>query len=249
MTTFFAHRGPRNAALVLAACALSAIAGCSRPAGQAAKAPPGSAAGPIAPKPTPAPAGLYKLDKPHTSLTFRVDHIGMSHFTARFTKLDGTLQFDPAHPEASVVRVDIDPASARADYADDKFNFDTLLRSKELLDAAQFPKMSFASTKVELTGPDTARVTGDLTFRGVTKPVVLETKFNGGYAPNSMDPEGARIGFSAHGTLSRTAFGFGYGVPPKGSTMGVGDEVEVIVETEFTRKPDAAAKPGLPSRP
>lgn len=239
--------GLRNTAVLLAACALAALAGCSRPADQAAKAP-AAAAGPIAPKPTPAPAGLYKLDRAHTSLTFRVDHIGMSHFTARFTKLDGTLQFDPAHPENSVVKVDIDPASVQADYADETFDFDTVLRSKEMLDTAQFPKMGFVSTRVELTGPDTARVTGDLTFRGVTRPVVLETKFNNGYAPNSMDPEGARIGFSAHGTLSRTAFGFGYGVPPKGSTMGVGDEVEVIIETEFTHKPGAPGQ-ATPARP
>lgn len=227
--------GLRNTGLLLAACALSTAAGCSRPADHAAKAP--EAAAPAAPKPVTAPAGLYKIDKPHTSVTFRVDHIGMSHFTARFTKIDGTLQFDPVHPENSVADITIDPASVQADYADAKFNFSDLIKSKELFDVAKFPVLTFKSTKVALTGPDTADVTGDLTFHGVTKPIVLHARFNGGYPPNNMDPEGARIGFSAHGTLSRTAFNMGYGVPPKGSTMGVGDEVELIVETELTHKP------------
>ena len=225
----------RNTTLLLAACALSAFAGCSRPAAPTAKAP--EASGPSTPKPTAAPAGLYKIDRAHTSLTFKVDHMGMSRFTARFTKVDGTLQFDPVHPDRSVLDVAIDPASVEADYADDKFSFDKILRSAEMLDVVKFPKMSFRSTRVELTGADTARVTGDLTFRGVTKPVTLDTRFNGGYAPNNMDPAGARIGFSAHGVLKRSEFGFGYGVPPKGSTMGVGDDVEIIVETELTHKP------------
>lgn len=92
---------------------------------------------------------------------------------------------------------------------------------------------------MELTGRNTARVTGDLTLHGVTRPVVLETSFNGGYAPGAIDPMGARIGFSAHGFLRRSDFGMGYGVPAKGTNMGVGDRVEILIETEATMKKPA----------
>ena len=76
-------------------------------------------------------------------------------------------------------------------------------------------------------------ITGDLTLRGVTKPVVLEAVWDGGYKPNAMDP-GGRVGFSAHGKFKRSGFGIRYGLPAPGAAMGVGDEVEVIIETEFT---------------
>ena len=79
-------------------------------------------------------------------------------------------------------------------------------------------------------------MTGDLTLHGVTHPVVLEATFNGGYKAGQMDPSGARVGFSAHGVFRRSDFGIAYGLPAPGATMGVGDEIEVNIESEFTRK-------------
>ena len=112
--------------------------------------------------------------------------------------------------------------------------------AKAFLDAAGFPAITFKSTKVEPTGANTANVTGDLTLHGVTKPVVLAVTFNGGYAPNAYD--GARIGFSAKGAFRRSDFGVGAGLPAPGSNMGVGDQVNVIIETEFGMgKPTAPA--------
>ena len=98
--------------------------------------------------------------------------------------------------------------------------------------------MTFTSTAVALTGADTADVTGDLTLHGVTRPITLAVTFNGGYGAFAMDPSGARIGFSATGKLNRSDFGIGFGVPAPGTTFGVGDEVQIIIETEFTN-PDA----------
>ena len=66
--------------------------------------------------------------------------------------------------------------------------------------------------------------------------MTLEATFNGGYKPNAMDPMGARVGFSARGTLKRSDFGISYGIPAPGTTMGVGDEIEVTIESEFTKK-------------
>jgi polyisoprenoid-binding protein YceI len=71
----------------------------------------------------------------------------------------------------------------------------------------------------------------------VTQPVTLDVTYNGGYPPTSFDPGGARIGFSAHGTLKRSAFGIAYGIPAPGTTMGVSDDVDVAIETEFSSKP------------
>jgi polyisoprenoid-binding protein YceI len=112
------------------------------------------------------------------------------------------------------------------------------------LDAGKFPAIGFKSTSVEPTGPRTARITGDLTLHGVTKPVVLEAAFNGGYKGHPMDPH-ARVGFSAKGSFKRSDFGVAFGVPAPGSTMGVGDAVDVTIETEFSGPalPADAAKP------
>jgi polyisoprenoid-binding protein YceI len=89
---------------------------------------------------------------------------------------------------------------------------------------------------VERTGDKTARITGDLTLHGITRPVVLGATFNGGYGKNSFDPGGARIGFSARGTLNRSQFGLAEGIPAPGTTMGVGDAVQFQLEVEFSKK-------------
>lgn len=183
-----------------------------------------------------APAGAYRADMAHTSLNFRISHLGLSRFTARFTRLEAVVHFDPAHPEAQSVTATIDANSLQTNYPEPaKLNFDAQIE-KEFLGADKFPQITFKSTKVEVTGERTARVTGDLTLHGVSKPVVLETSFNGGYKAGGMDPMGNRIGFSAHGVFKRSDFGLTAGLPPPGTSFGVGDEIEVAIEGEFTMK-------------
>jgi polyisoprenoid-binding protein YceI len=235
----------------LATCAVLALAACApKPAEQAktetAKTP--VAAAPADPlsqgitvPPNTAPAGTYAIDKAHTNLSFRVSHLGFSHYTADFDKVDGKLQFDPANPSAMTVEATIDPKSL--DLNSPPAGFHEQLLSKTWLDAAAFPTITFRSTKVEVTGPKTANVTGDLTLHGITKPVTLATTFNGGYAANAFD--GARIGFSATGVFKRSDFGIAYGVPAPGTNMGVGDNVAFTIETEFSNGgPVKAAAPG-----
>ncbi|NEX93197.1 YceI family protein [Caulobacter sp. 17J65-9] len=184
---------------------------------------------------TDVPAGTYKLDPAHASLVFRVNHLGMSHYTARFTRLDATLELAPKSPAASRVNATVDPRSLETDYPLPEPDFDAQLTGPDWLDAARYPAISFRTTKVEPTGPDTAEVTGDLTLHGVTRPVTLNARYNGGYASHAMDPSGARIGFSATGSLNRSDFGISAGIPAKGSTFGVSDEVQMQIEAEFTR--------------
>jgi polyisoprenoid-binding protein YceI len=214
---------PMNSTKILALAHIAA--GLALAAG-AAMAQGGAAAGP--------PAGAYFMDKAHTSVTFKVNHLGFSHYTARFSRVDGELQFDPEHPEAMRVEASIDPASLELNAP--PAGFHDQLMGKDWFAAAQFPQISFRSTKVTLTGPHAATVTGDLTLRGVSRPVSLDVVYNGGWPPNAFDPGGARIGFSAHGVLKRTDFGMSTGVPAPGSTLGVSDDVDIAIETEFSSK-------------
>ncbi len=181
-----------------------------------------------------APAGTYTLDKSHASLIFRLDHLGFSNYTARFARFDAKLQFDPANPTASSVTASIDPRSIESD--NPPAGFLDMLRGAQWLNAAQFPQLTFRSKRIELTGPNTARIHGELALHGIARPVDLDATFNGGYAGHPMDPH-ARIGFSAHGQLKRSAFGIAFGVPAPGTKMGVSDDVQIVIEAEFSGPP------------
>jgi polyisoprenoid-binding protein YceI len=177
------------------------------------------------------PAGKYSVDKSHASLVFRVNHLGFSQWTARFTRFDANLQFDPAKRAAAKVDVTIDPASITPDNPPP--GFVSKLQGAEFFNVGQFAQMTYRSTRVEPVGQNGLRIFGELTLLGATKPVVLDATYNGGYIGHPMDPH-ARIGFSAHGALKRSDFGMGFGVPQPGSTMGVGDVVEFSIEAEFS---------------
>jgi polyisoprenoid-binding protein YceI len=192
------------------------------------------------PSQAPIPAGGYTLDQPHSSLVFRVNHLGFSMFTLRFSRFDAKLAFDPAKPESSNVQVTIDPRSISTDSPPEGF-LDSLGSGAEWLDARRFPEMKFVSRRVEVVSPGDYRVHGELTIHGVTKPVTLATRFNGGYAGHPFDPA-ARVGFSAKGAFKRSDFGIVAGLPAPGSIFGVGDELQVSIEAEFTGAPLAGAK-------
>jgi polyisoprenoid-binding protein YceI len=220
---------------LLMACATVALAGgCSPSDGAAQKTEQAAEAPPPEAYVGDAPSGDYTLDKAHGSLIFRVSHIGFSHYTAQFMDFDASLHLDAANPAASSVTATIDPMSLMISTPPDGFL--NLLLGDKWLEAAKFPQMIFRSTRIEMTGAKSARLTGDLSLRGVTKPVTLDVTFNGGYAGHPYEPR-ARIGFSAHGSLKRTDFGVSEGVPAPGSTIGVSDAVEIIIEAEFNGPP------------
>ncbi len=208
--------------ILLLAFALAACGAPNTPA--TSEAPPAEA-----PVEHTAPAGAYTLDKPHSNLIVRVSHLGYSQFTARLETWDATINLDPANPENSNINVTIDPRSIASD--NPPAGFIDIMRN-DFLKSREFPQVTFQSTAVEQTGPNTARVTGNLTLLGVTHPVTLDARFNGGYEGMQLDPH-ARIGLSAHGTFNRSEFGMAYGIPPEGTNMGVSDTVELIIETEF----------------
>lgn len=188
------------------------------------------------------PAGDYQLDKTHASVTFRVVHLGLSHYTARFTSVDAMLHLDPEHPENSTLSATVDPHSIRTDYPNKEPDFDAELQREKWLDSGKFPEIKFTSTKVEPTGANTAHVTGDLELHGVKLSVMLDVTFNGYMHLDFGKPED-HIGFSARGSLKRSDFGVKEGIPAADSKMGVGDDVEIIIETEFFKPSPEAQKP------
>lgn len=195
----------------------------------------------------PATAGTYKLDRAHASLIFRVNHLGLSHYTARFRNFDATLQFDPNNPARSQVNAVVEVSSLETDFPFPKPNFNAQLLNAEWLNVAKYPKITFRSTGIKITSPSSASIIGELTMHGFTHPITLFATFNGGYASHPYDQLGSRIGFSARGSLNRSAFGITQGIPAKGSSIGVGDKVEIIIEAEFI-KPITASSAIKPAK-
>jgi polyisoprenoid-binding protein YceI len=234
---------------ILPVVALLALAACSpQPAEKKAEAPAAATPTATAPKPPKVdiPAGDYTLDKHHATLVFRVNHLGFSNYTAAFADFDAKLHFDQNNAAASTLEATINPKSLTLPAPPEGFLAE--LTGPQWLNAATYPAITFKSTKVETTGPDTGKITGDLTLHGVTKPVTLDVTYNGGYAGHPMDPH-ARIGFSAKGTFKRSDFGIAFGVPAPGTTMGVGDEVQVAIEAEFSGPPLPTAPATPPATP
>jgi polyisoprenoid-binding protein YceI len=234
---------------LLSVALLALLAACSKqaPAPLTPPAPATESAAPASPAKVDLPSGAYKLDRLHSSLLLQVSHLGFSNYVARFKTFDAQLQFDPDDFATATLTVTVDPKSLDVESPPAGF-LDSLL-GKAWLDTGQFPELTYRSTSVEATGPDSMRITGDLTLHGVTKPVVLEATFNGGYAGHPLDPN-ARIGFSARGAFNRSDFGITYGIPEPGTTMGVGDRVDVSIETEFSGPPfkpkqDAGSASGI----
>ena len=192
-----------------------------------------------APAPLKAPAGAYVMDPTHASLQWSFVHNKISHYTARFNKFSAEITLDPSNMAKSSVTARIDPASVDANYPADykathaKTGFNSwsedIARNKNYLNAGQFPEITFKSTRVELTGPRTAKVTGDMTFLGVTKPLTLDATFVGELEKHPFTKQPA-IGFKAEGAFKRSDFGMPVGF--------VGDEVTIRFDGEFLKKAD-----------
>ena len=217
------------------AAALLLLAACAPPAPSAPTPP----APPVAVT-IEAPAGAYHLDKNHASLIVRANHFGLSHYTLRLTKFDATLTFDPANPTQASVAAVADAHSVQTDYPGAR-SFDAELENSEWLDADAHPEVTFRSTAIVLTSPNTGRMSGDLTIRGITKPATLDVAFNHAYTQHPMGAPGAFLGFSAHGAFKRSDYGMNVLQPQPGTLAGVSDEVELIIEAEFTQAPSPAS--------
>ncbi len=229
-----------------ASVALLALAACSPAAAPAAvtvtEAPPAPTPISIA-----APAGEYVSDPTHASVNFQVQHLGLSFYSLKFKTFDAVVTFDPANIAASKVSATIKPSDLVVGYPQDyvknhpgtKFKTweDDIANSTNFLDGGNFPTITFTSTSVEPSGERLAKVTGDLTLKGVTKPVTLDVTFSGETASHYFAKVPA-IGFSATGTFKRSDFGLDYLAPAV-----VAEDVQFEIEGDFIQKAAPATTP------
>ena len=171
--------------------------------------------------PDDAPAGTYVLDKTHASLTASVLHMGLSRYTMRFDGLDGAFVYDPRAPESTKVQATDDANSLDVGAPKISAQF-----ARDFLAAGDHPQITFTSSTITYVG-NHGTMTGDLTLRGVTRPVTLDVIFNGA---GSGLLGGHRMGFSASGDIKRSDFG------SKALLWAVGDTVHIAIEAEFQRK-------------
>lgn len=221
---------------LLAAAAAALLAACGQPKSPDAAAPEGAAVEPTAVEPAAEPAfdasaaiaGVYKADPKHAYITFSYDHQGYSRPWLRWRSLSADLTWKPDAPDQSSIAVVIDAASADSGVEE----FDTHLKSADFFDVANHPQITFNSTSASLSGGAKGMVTGDLTIKGVTKPVTLDVTIN--RAANDDFAEAYKLGFSAKGVVKRSDFGVDKYTP------FVGDDVTVVIETEFLMPREAA---------
>jgi polyisoprenoid-binding protein YceI len=154
------------------------------------------------------PAGTYVIDTKETLVRYGTMHMGFNEFWGTFPGATGTLTIDPKAISAAKLDVTVPIIGI----ATTNRELDSELISDEFFDAEKFPTMHFVSTGVTSTGPRTAKVAGDLTMHGVTKPVVLEVTFNGA-GPNPLKKDVLTLGFKGEAKVKRSDFGLGKYVP------------------------------------
>ena len=161
---------------------------------------------------------VYVVDKGHSSLQFKIKHMGVSYTHGRFNDFSGSFKFNLDNPAGCSIEIDVNTDSI--DSNDDER--DKHLRSAEYFNCEKFPSMSFKSTKIEKTG-DAYRVTGNLTILAVTKSVTMRMKKVG----EGKDPWGGyRMGFDGSLMIKRSEYGMTAKIP------GIGDEVYLTLGIE-----------------
>ncbi|MHB1795040.1 MAG: YceI family protein [Acidobacteriaceae bacterium] len=174
------------------------------------------------------PPLTYAIDPAHSSVHFSVRHLMVSNVRGEFTKVSGTVNFDPEKPETSTIEATIDATSISTRDP----QRDGHLKSPDFLDTEKFPAIAFRSKKVEIVSGG-GKVTGDLTIHGVTREIVLDVE---GPTPEIKDPWGKqRIGASATAKLSRKDFGLTWNAALETGGVMVGDEVKITLDVEVVR--------------
>jgi polyisoprenoid-binding protein YceI len=168
--------------------------------------------------------GAYTIEPHHTQVIFGVDHMGFTTYYGRFSDVSGRLVLSPRAPSTCKfeIHVSVSTISTTSETLDDELRGDQWFNSKK------FPEIVFRSMNVTVTGQDTAKVAGNLTMHGLTKPVTLNVTFHGA-GVNALDNK-YTVGFEASGHLKRSDFGINPNLPL------VGDGVDLIISAAFEKQ-------------
>jgi polyisoprenoid-binding protein YceI len=171
----------------------------------------------------------YTIDPAHSTAGFKVRHMMVANVRGEFSGISGTVQYDAENPANCKIEATIDTNTINTR----EEQRDAHLKSADFLDVAEYPTITFVSTKVQKSGGD-AKVTGNLTIHGVTKEVVLEVE---GPAPEAKDPWGnVRSGATAETKIKRSEFGLVWNAALETGGVLVGDDVHISLELELLRK-------------
>jgi polyisoprenoid-binding protein YceI len=189
----------------------------------------GIAAPALAQSPSPQTAtnvkqGAYTIEPKHTQVMFGIDHMSFTTYYGRFSDVSGTLMLSPQAPSTSKfeIHVPVSTISTTSKTLNDE------LRGDQWFDSKKFPEIVFRSIGATVTGQDTAKVVGDLTMHGLTRPVTLNVTFHGA-GVNPLDDK-YTVGFEASGHLKRSDFDINPNIPL------VGDRVNLVISAAFEKQ-------------
>ena len=170
----------------------------------------------------------WKIDAAHSSAQFSVRHLMIANVRGEFTSISGSIQFDEANPANAKVEAEIEAGSINTH--DEQR--DTDLKSERFFHVEKFPKLTFRSTEIRREGSDW-KVTGDLTIRGVTRPVTLDVEVS----PEAKDPwGGTRIAATATARINRKDFGLTWNAALEAGGVLVGDDVKLTLDIEAVKQ-------------
>jgi polyisoprenoid-binding protein YceI len=176
----------------------------------------------------------WVLDPTHSAVNFSARHMMVTTVRGSFKLFSATIDFDPANPQAGKVEAEIDASSIETGVADR----DNHLRSPDFLDVATYPKLTFVSKHVDIKGDNSGVITGDLTIRGVTREVRLETEFLGQF----QDPFGnQKAAFTASTKINREDWGLVWNVALEAGGVLVSKDVKIEIELQAVPAPVTAA--------
>jgi len=178
----------------------------------------------------------WKLDTAHSEILFSARHMMISKVRGQFEKFEVEAELDLENPENTsiVARIAADSINTRDPQRDGH------LKSPDFLNAAEYPYLTFKSTQVELLDEEHARLTGDLTIQGVTRPVAMVVEFTG----TAKSPWGTTsYGFGAATTISRKDWGLTWNVALETGGWLVSDQIEISIQVEFIKQEQPVATP------
>ncbi len=176
----------------------------------------------------------YTIDLSHSTAQFKVRHLGFSKVTGRFNDFEGAIHLNPEQFDSLEAKATLQTASVTTGNE----QRDAHLRSGDFFDAETFPTLSFSGSDVRNIAGETFELAGDLTIRGVTRPVVLAVEYLG----QATDPWGGeRVAFEARTKINRTDFGLTWNTVLEAGGLLVAEEVEIVLDIQAVKQQTESA--------